>query len=105
MLASGKELLDSMFNFDKDNIPEKIVQKIQPYIENPDFEPKKIEAVSKACTAMCQWVRAMNKYHFVAFEVEPKRQALRGAQDELDVLTQSLNKLRAQLGAVEEKIA
>ena len=40
MLASGKELLDSMFNFDKDNIPEKIVQKIQPYIENPDFEPK-----------------------------------------------------------------
>ena len=31
------------------------------YIENEDFYPKKIEAVSKACTAMCQWVRAMNK--------------------------------------------
>ena len=105
MLADAKGLLDSMFNFDKDNIPPKIIKAVTPYIENEDFEPKKIEAVSKACTAMCQWVRAMHKYDKVAKEVEPKRQALRAAQEELDVLTQRLNKLRAQLKAVEDKIA
>ena len=82
-----------------------IIKAVTPYIENEDFEPKKIEAVSKACTAMCQWVRAMHKYDKVAKEVEPKRQALRAAQEELDVLTQRLNKLRAQLKAVEDKIA
>eukprot|EP00965_Chrysotila_dentata_P031404 1046893-Pleurochrysis_carterae.AAC.1 len=48
MLSDAKGLLESMFSFDKDNIPEKVIQKIQPYIENPDFEPKKIESVSKA---------------------------------------------------------
>ena len=53
---------------------------------------------------MCQWVRAMNKYHFVAKEVEPKRMALKAAQEELDVLTQSLNKLRTKLKEVEDKI-
>lgn len=29
--------------------------------------------VSKACTSICQWVRAMHKYHFVAKAVAPKR--------------------------------
>ena len=89
-----------MFNFDKDNIPEKIIQKLQPYIENEDFTPKKIETASKACTAMCQWVHAMNKYHFVAKEVEPKRIALAESQAQLDELTLNLNKLRAQLKEV-----
>ena len=54
MLANGKELLDSMFNFDKDNIPEKIIDALQPYVTNEEFTPKKIESASKACTAMCQ---------------------------------------------------
>ena len=45
----------------------------------------------------------MNKYHFVAKEVEPKRMALKAAQEELDVLTQSLNKLRTKLKEVEDR--
>ena len=53
---------------------------------------------------MCHWVRAMNKYHFVAKEVEPKRKALKKAQEELDELTQSLNKLRDRLKEVEDNI-
>ena len=53
MLADAKGLLESMFNFDKDNIPEKTIQKIQPYIDNPDFEPKKIESVSKVAAPLC----------------------------------------------------
>ena len=94
-----------MFNFDKDNIPEAIVKKLQPYIENEEFTPKKIESASKACTAMCQWVHAMNKYHFVAKEVEPKRIALAESQAQLEELTVNLNKLRAQLKEVNDKIA
>jgi len=105
MLSDGKTLLDSMFSFDKDNIPEKIIQKLQPYIENEEFTPKKIESASKACTAMCQWVHAMNKYHFVAKEVEPKRIALAESQAQLAELTEKLNKLRAQLKAVVDKLA
>jgi dynein heavy chain len=105
MLQDAKGLLDAMFVFDKDNIPDKVVKSMMPYIENPDFEPDKIAAVSKACTAMCQWARAMIKYHFVAKEVEPKRIALKQSEEELDELTQRLNTLRAELRGVESKIA
>lgn len=40
---------------------------------NEEFQPASIAKVSKACTSICQWVRAMNTYHFVAKGVEPKR--------------------------------
>ena len=59
--------------FPQDNIPDQVITRIQPYIDNEDFTPVAISKVSKACTSICQWVRAMHKYHFVAKAVEPKR--------------------------------
>ena len=50
-----------------------VITKIQPYIDNEDFTPAAISKVSKACTSICQWVRAMHKYHYVAKSVAPKR--------------------------------
>lgn len=50
-----------------------MIKAIQPYIDNEEFQPAAIAKVSKACTSICQWVRAMHKYHFVAKAVEPKR--------------------------------
>lgn len=65
----------------QDNIPETVISAIQPYIDNPEFQPAAIAKVSKACTSICQWVRAMHKYHFVAKAVEPKR--VRGSMTRL----------------------
>lgn len=55
------QFLESLFKFDRDNIPESVITKIQPYIDNDDFMPQAIAKVSKACTSICQWVRAMHK--------------------------------------------
>lgn len=52
------------------------LQAIDPFVVNPDFEAKQIEKASKACTAICLWVRAMHKYNMVAKQVEPKRKLL-----------------------------
>ena len=79
-----KDSLKHQFeNHKKDNIPDKVIDKIQPYMENEGFEPAAIAKSSKACTSICMWVRAMHKYHFVAKGVEPKRRALAEAQEEL----------------------
>jgi len=57
----------------QENIPDSVIHLVQPYIDNEEFQPASIAKVSKACTSICQWVRAMHKYHFVAKGVEPKR--------------------------------
>lgn len=91
VLADAKKFLQSLVDFDKDNIPDKIVQAIAPYIADENFTPQAIEKASKACTAICMWARAMNTYHFVAKNVEPKRQALKEAEAELAVTMAQLN--------------
>ena len=70
--------------YDKDNIADSVITKIEHYIVMPEFTPKEVEKASKACTAICMWVRAMHKYHHVARAVEPKKKMLAEAQIALD---------------------
>ncbi|XP_062056155.1 dynein axonemal heavy chain 1 [Lepus europaeus] len=105
LLQDPGRFLESLFKFDKDNIGEAVIRAIQPYIDNEDFQPAAIAKVSKACTSICQWVRAMHKYHFVAKAVEPKRQALREAQDDLEVTQKILEEAKQRLREVEDGIA
>uniref|UniRef100_A0A8B9MD76 Dynein axonemal heavy chain 1 n=1 Tax=Accipiter nisus TaxID=211598 RepID=A0A8B9MD76_9AVES len=72
LLQDPGKFLDSLFKYDKDNIADTVIRAIQPYIDSEEFQPAAIAKVSKACTSICQWVRAMHKYHFVAKIVEPK---------------------------------
>ncbi|XP_069062696.1 dynein axonemal heavy chain 1 [Pleurodeles waltl] len=104
MLQDPGKFLEGLFKFDKENIPDAVIKAIQPYIDNEEFQPAAIARVSKACTSICQWVRAMHKYHFIAKAVEPKRQALREAQEDLDITTKVLEKAKAQLSEVEAGI-
>ncbi|XP_072576883.1 dynein axonemal heavy chain 1 isoform X1 [Vulpes vulpes] len=104
LLQDPGRFLDSLFKFDKDNIGEAVIKAIQPYIDNEEFQPAAIAKVSKACTSICQWVRAMHKYHFVAKAVEPKRQALREAQDDLEVTQRILEEAKQRLREVEDGI-
>ncbi|XP_019627758.1 PREDICTED: dynein heavy chain 1, axonemal-like isoform X2 [Branchiostoma belcheri] len=105
LLQDPGKFLESLFKYDKDNIPDSNIKLIQPYIDNEEFQPAAIAKVSKACTSICQWVRAMHKYHFVAKSVAPKRAALAGAQEDLARTQAILEKAKAQLAEVEEGIA
>jgi hypothetical protein len=57
---------------------------VEPYISLEEFTPEAVSKVSRACTSICMWVRAMHLYHTVALSVAPKRQALAAAQATLD---------------------
>ncbi|XP_053154302.1 dynein axonemal heavy chain 1 isoform X2 [Hemicordylus capensis] len=105
LLQDPGKFLDSLFKYDKDNIADSVIKFIQPYIDSDEFQPAAIAKVSKACTSICQWVRAMHKYHFVAKAVEPKRQALREAEEDLQATQKVLDEAKERLREVEEGIA
>ncbi|XP_038005283.1 dynein heavy chain 1, axonemal [Motacilla alba alba] len=105
LLQDPVQFLNSLYDYDKDNIPESVIKAIQPYIDNDEFQPAAIAKVSKACTSICQWVRAMHKYHFVAKVVEPKRQALREAEEDLRATQLVLDEAKQRLKEVEDGIA
>ncbi|KAH8863214.1 Dynein heavy chain 1, axonemal [Schistosoma japonicum] len=104
LLQDPGKFLDSLMNYDKENIPEHIIHKIKPYIESENFLPAAIAKVSKACTSICLWVRAMYKYFNVAKTVEPKRKTLQSSELELAETERLLNEARSRLKACEDRI-
>ncbi|XP_074517159.1 dynein axonemal heavy chain 1 [Sebastes fasciatus] len=105
LLQDPGKFLESLFKYDKENIPDSVISLVQPYIDNEEFQPASIAKVSKACTSICQWVRAMHVYHFVAKGVAPKRQALQEAQEDLAGTQRILDDAKEQLAGVEGGIA
>jgi len=72
-LLNDSNFLKKLYDFDKENIPEKTIKYLKTYIDNPKFNPKAIEKVSKACKSICLWVRAIDGYAKIFKTVEPKR--------------------------------
>lgn len=61
---------------------------------------KKVARVSKACTSICMWVRAMHSYYLVCKVVAPKRAQLAEANAQLAEVMIELNGARAKLAEV-----
>ena len=59
--------LQSLREYDKDNIPEHVMSKIRKeYLTNPDFDPVKVAKASSAAEGLCKWINAMAIYDRVA---------------------------------------
>lgn len=69
LLGDANKFLDNLLTFDKENIPDTIIKKIEPFIANDSFTPEAVAKVSKACTSICMWVRAMHLYHTASLSV------------------------------------
>ncbi|CAK9824900.1 Dynein axonemal heavy chain 7 [Anthophora retusa] len=104
-MLSDAKFLDSLLNFDKDNIPDNVIEKIRKeYLANPDFDPEKIKKVSTACEGLCRWVYAMSEYDKVSKVVAPKKRALAEAQNTYDQAMSTLRAKQEQLRQVQEKL-
>lgn len=100
------KFLESLLNFDKDNIPERIMTKIRTTIlTNPNFDPERIRQVSTACEGLCRWVLALSEYDKVAKVVAPKKQALAEAEAHYAAAMEQLSLKRSQLQEVRDRLA
>ena len=45
-LLGDANFLRRLINYDKDNVPQKTIKKLDKYIDNPDFLPENVEKVS-----------------------------------------------------------
>merc|ERR1740133_729070 len=116
-MMNDAKFLDSLVNYDKDNMKPAVIEKIKKYISNEDFEPDKIAKASKAAYGLCCWVRAMEVYDRVAKFVEvsallaAKKAALKEVEDKLAALqaqfeetTKKKDDLEAQADDCEKKL-
>ncbi|XP_049887204.1 dynein axonemal heavy chain 7-like [Pectinophora gossypiella] len=105
-ILSDIKFLESLQNYDKDNIPPAVMKKLTTTVMlDEGFVPEKIRTVSVAAEGMCKWVIAMTKYDKVAKVVAPKKQRLAAAQAVYDKAMGALAIKQAQLREIQAKLA
>ncbi|XP_025831878.1 dynein heavy chain 7, axonemal-like [Agrilus planipennis] len=98
--------LDSLINFDKDNIDPKIMNMLKGKILNDEnFDPDKIKVASTAAEGLCKWVIAISKYDKVAKVVAPKKAALAEAEAVYNTAMTALEQKREILRQTRERLA
>ncbi|XP_061666302.1 dynein heavy chain 9, axonemal isoform X2 [Syngnathoides biaculeatus] len=105
MMAKVDSFLDSLINFKKENIPEACLKAIQPYLQDPEFQPEFIASKSNAAAGLCSWVLNIVKFYKVYCEVEPKRQALSKANAELAAAQGKLVTIKKKINHLHENLA
>lgn len=103
-VLSKTDFLQSLMTFDKDNIKQKTLRSLRKYTQNPDFDPAKVEKVSKAAKSLCMWCRAIDIYAKVFAEIEPKRERLAQAEQVLKTQQEALAVKQKDLAAIVAKL-
>mmetsp|Transcript_13823 Transcript_13823/g.37500 ORF Transcript_13823/g.37500 Transcript_13823/m.37500 type:complete len:740 (+) Transcript_13823:31-2250(+) len=85
-LLGDPRLMQNLLHYDKDNIPERIIRKLGPIVENEDFIPERVKNVSVFCSVICGWIHGVVAYHHVAVEAEPARKRLAEKEQQLENL-------------------
>jgi len=73
--------LDRIMDFNKDDIPQHVIDRLEPYVENPEFVPFTVRRVSRCMSALCTWVKGMYIYNQIAKTVLPKKQAFLSSKE------------------------
>mgnify|MGYP001044635383 CR=1 FL=1 len=73
-------LLKQLVNYDKDNIPESLVEQVQPILEEENYSEAKLSNASIAAFGISKWCRAIIGYHGAMKVVVPKRNELKEAK-------------------------
>ncbi|XP_028263973.1 dynein axonemal heavy chain 9 isoform X2 [Parambassis ranga] len=105
MMAKVDSFLDSLINFNKENIPEPCLKAIQPYLQDKEFQPELVAAKSNAAAGLCSWVLNIVKFYEVYCEVEPKREALNKANAELASAQDKLSAIKSKINLLNENLA
>ncbi|KAL0241591.1 hypothetical protein GEMRC1_006826 [Eukaryota sp. GEM-RC1] len=91
------QFLTGLQTFDKENIPDKALAAVRPYLADENFNGDFIKTKSAAAAGICEWARNVVIFYDIHCEVEPKRQRLAEANAQLD-------ESRAKLAAVTAKV-
>ena len=62
-MADPNKLLASVIYYDKDNVSDQIIRKIEPFTSLEGFYPENIATKAHCCARFCAWVRAIEEYH------------------------------------------
>ena len=98
------ELKAFKLNIDEGTVAEVNFKDIRPFLVLEHFLPEVIEKRNSAAAGLCSWVINIVNYYDIVLTVEPKRQALREANEQLAAANEQLQVVRVRVAALQETL-
>lgn len=105
LLSDPKAFLKDMIAYNKDNIPDALIQRIKPLMAEEVMSEKRVENASKALVAVRIWINAMITYHETLKVVNPMRETARVMTEKLSVVMGALAEKQAKVKAINDNLA
>ena len=105
MMGKVDQFLDSLVNYQKENIHPNVLVALEPYLNDQDFNPDFVRTKSGSAAGLCSWVINIVKFYEVYCDVEPKRRALEEANQQLADAETKLASIIAKVADLEETLA
>jgi hypothetical protein len=105
MMGNVGEFLDSLITYDKENIPQENLVEVKKYLADPEFTPDFVRGKSLAAAGLCSWVCNIVTFYEVYCDVEPKRNALKEANAQLEAAQSKLAKIMEKIKKLDEALA
>ncbi|TNJ28261.1 Ciliary dynein heavy chain 11 [Giardia muris] len=103
LLSSGT-LITTLLNYNKKEIPPRILTRFRAITGNPDFNPQKILSISAAATTICSWCIAVVDYATVWDTVLPKIERLNKAKEDHEEHRKHIEEKEAELAALQSTL-
>ena len=104
MMGKVDQFLDSLVNYQKENIHPNVLVALEPYLNDQEFNPDFVRTKSGAAAGLCSWVINIVKFYEVYCDVEPKRRALEEANQQLADAETRLASIIAKVAELEETL-
>jgi dynein heavy chain len=105
MMNKVDTFLEQLINFDKENIQPSNLEAVKPYLADPNFNEAFIRNKSQAAGSLCAWCVNIVQFYYVYCDVEPKRQSLELANQELATVQARLREIQAKIKDLDDNLA
>jgi dynein heavy chain, axonemal len=104
MMANVDQFKNTLQAFRGETIPEDDIERVRPYMEDPDFTPENMHSKSLAAENLCTWVVNIYRFNRIYVKVKPLMDTLEGARNSKAAADASLNAAMACVAAVQKKL-
>lgn len=105
VLLSDTQITEKLVGYQLDQITEKLVKDIKPFLEQESFKPEVLLSASSVASNLSKWIYAQEKCYQVNLTVKPLRADLAQAEGEYEEVRKVLAVKEAALKQIEDKVA
>ena len=98
------KFLERLKTYERDSVPEKVLQKVNALTKSPEFNIEKMQKASKAAGGLAKWCKAIRQYAESVLVVRPLQAQQIKMTEELKVAQEAVQRKQKEVDSIKAKL-